>query len=464
MFIGREWELKKLNDMHAGDKFECVIIYGRRRVGKTSLVQEFIKDKRAVYFLSLETSERINLENFSRGVWAAAMEGIKKPPYFANFSDALETVGDLASEERLVLIIDEYPYLANSVKGISSILQAEIDMRLKNSKLFLILCGSSMSFIENQVLGYQSPLYGRRTAQLKILPFSFFESMSFHKNYSVYDNAIVYGITGGIPQYLAQIDANKSIKQNIIENFFDPSSYLFEEPSNLLKQKLREPYIYNDIITAIATGSSRLNEIATKTGLETAVCSKYLTSLISLNIVKKERPILAEKSKKTIYRLADNMFRFWYRFVPQNVSQIQSGAGEKIYNIIEQKISSYMGEVFEEICRQYMWKENIAEKLPFYFHEAGRWWGTNPIKKSEQEIDIIAYDDTRMIFCECKWTNELVGSTVLDSLVEKSQMFNYDEKFYYLFAKSGFTDDCKKKAGDNIKLITINDMVAYTFV
>ena len=459
MFVGREHELKKLNEMYGKGKFECAIIYGRRRVGKTTLIQEFIKGKKAAYFLSLETSERTNLENFSRCVWSIAAGNVRTPPHFANFTDAFEAVADLAEEERLVLVIDEYPYLAKSVLGISSIIQAQIDMRLKNSKLFLILCGSSMAFMENQVLGYQSPLYGRRTAQFKIWPFNFFESVLFHGEYSAYENAVIYGITGGIPQYLACIDGSKTLKENIIDNFFEGSSYLYEEPSNLLKQELREPQIYNEIIAAIAKGSSHLNEISTKTGLDTARCSKYLTSLISLGIVKKEQPVLAESSKKTIYRLQDNMFRFWYRFVPQNASQIHSGAGKKAYESIEPFIPHYMGEVFEEICLQYMWRENVAERLPFYFRDAGRWWGANPIKKSEQEIDIIAHSDTQAVFCECKWSNEPVKISILEGLIEKSMMFDFKEKYYFLFSKSGYAKDCMNNAGENTRLIDFAEMI-----
>ena len=459
MFVGREQELKKLNEMYKGRKFECAIIYGRRRVGKTTLIQEFIKDKKAIYFLSLETSERVNLENFSKSFWNIMPGNLKNPPGFSNFMDALEAVSDLSVKERIVLVIDEYPYLAKAVKGISSMIQAQIDTRLKNSKLFMILCGSSMSFMEHQVLGYQSPLYGRRTAQFKILPFSFYEAMGFHKKFTADDRAVIYGITGGIPQYLSKIDDKKSLRQNITDNFFNPSSYLYEEPSSLLKQELREPQIYNEIITSIATGSSRLNDISTKTGLATAVCSKYLSSLIVLGIVKKERPVLEEKSKRTIYRLADNMFRFWYRFVPRNISQIQSGAGKKVYSDIEQQISAYMGEVFEEICKQYMWKENIAGKLPFYFHDAGRWWGTNPLRKCEQEIDIIACNAAQAIFCECKWTNEPISKSILDELIEKSRMFNYKEKYYFLFSKSGYSAECRKSATDNVKLIEFKSMI-----
>jgi hypothetical protein len=457
LFIGRARELKKLNELYVSNKFECVIIYGRRRVGKTSLIQEFIRDKKAAYFLSLETSERVNLDNFAQSVWNAAKESIKSPPRFVDFTDALEMVADLSVGERTILVIDEYPYLANAVKGMSSILQARIDMRLKDTKLFLILCGSSMSFMENQVLGYQSPLYGRRTAQFKIEPLNYFESLDFHKNYSLVDKTIVYGITGGIPHYLKQINSQKTLKLNIINGFLDPNAYFFEEPSNLLKQELREPQMYNNIITAIATGSSRLNEIATKTGLETAVCSKYLRSLISLGIVKKERPILDEKSKKTLYKLADNMFRFWYRFVPQNISQIQSGAGERVYDAIEPQISAFMGDVFENICKQYLWRENLADRLPFYFHDAGRWWGTNPIKKCEQEIDIIAFNEDSAIFCECKWTNEPVGVGVLDELIEKSKIFNHKNKCYFLFSKSGYTDGCRGRK--QATLVELKDMI-----
>ena len=459
MFVGRERELKALNEMYVSDKFECVIIYGRRRVGKTSLIQEFIKDKKSIYFLSLETNERVNLENFSKSIWRVERGTIQTPPLFASFMDALDAVGDLSDGERLILAIDEYPYLANSVQGMSSILQAQIDMRYMDSKLFLMLCGSSMSFMEHQVLGYKSPLYGRRTAQLKIHPFNFFESIRYHCKYNAFDNALLYGITGGVPHYLSKIDSDKSLKQNICESFFNPSSYLFEEPSNLLKQELREPQTYNDIITAIATGSSRMNEIATKTGIETAVCSKYLNSLASLGIVIKERPVFSTNSKKTNYKLADNMFRFWYRFVPHNISQIQSGDAEEVYGSIEDKIPAYMGEVFEEICKQYLWLENSGKRLPFRFRDAGRWWGTNPIKKREEEIDIIAFSDEKAIFCECKWSSKPVGRGVLDGLIEKSLMFNYKEKHYYLFSKSGFTDELKASAGDNVRLVGFIDMV-----
>ena len=458
MFAGREYELAKLNELYNSGKYECVIIYGRRRVGKTALILEFIKNKKAAYFMALEASERTNLENFSKSVIRVTIGSNENQPIYANFKDAIDAIGNQAKNERIILAIDEFPYIAESAKGFSSILQERIDLLLTKTQIFIILCGSSMSFMENQVLGYQSPLYGRRTAQLKITPFNYMETSQFFSKYNIYDRALLYGVTGGIPQYISLMDEKKTVEQNIVDNFFNSSSYLFEEPGNLLKQELREPQKYNDIISAIATGSSRLNEIATKTAIETSTCSSYIQSLISLGIVKKEYPIFNDTPKRTIYRLADGMFRFWYRYTPRYISLIQEHAGDRVYGYIKSDISTYMGEIFEDICKQYLWKENLADRLPFSFIDAGRWWGANPILKSEQEIDIFAYDNDNAIFCECKWKNEKTDANILRKLIEKSNMFNFKAKYFYLFSKSGYTNECIASAGENVRLIEFREM------
>ena len=454
MFVGRKKELLRLQQLYDNEKFQCTVIYGRRRVGKTTLIREFIKDKKTIYFAGLETTEQNNLENFSKSIFELSMEG-NAVPTFQSFSDAFSYLGGVAQKERIILVIDEFPYLANAVKGISSILQKYIDLELMESKLFIILCGSSMSFMENQVLGYQSPLYGRRTAQFKIEPFDFFEMRLFYHSFSIYDLALIYGIMGGIPQYLQKIDENSSMKDNITLQYLTSDAYLFEEPSNLLKQELREPQIYNAVITAIANGSSKLNEISTKVGLTSSAAIQYLTSLMSLGIVKKEYPITEKKSKKTIYALADNMFRFWYRFIPKYNSIIQKGFGEKVYSSIELELNEYMGAVFEEICMQYLWKLFEMGKLPFEFEDVGRWWGNNPKKKVEQEIDILAYCDTSAIFGECKWRNELFDVDIYLQLKEKSDLFFYENKYFYLFSKSGFTNKMKELAMKDERIILI---------
>jgi AAA+ ATPase superfamily predicted ATPase len=301
MFVGRNEELKKLNEMYLRDGYECAVIYGRRRVGKTTLIKEFIKDKKAVYFLAREANGAVNLTGFSNDVYAVTAKELKGNSFFGDWEKAFDYIYNVSKDERIVLVIDEYPYLAGGFRPISSILQAHIDNRFKNSKVFLILCGSSMSFMENQVLGYKSPLYGRRTAQFKISAFNFFESRCFLDSFDKEETAILYGVTGGLPEYLNKINPNKTGQENIIDLFLTPSGHFYEEPANLLKQELREPTVYNGIIEAIAGGASRLNEIATKCGIESNKCAKYLKSLISLGIVRKEIPVTEKASKKSIY-------------------------------------------------------------------------------------------------------------------------------------------------------------------
>jgi AAA+ ATPase superfamily predicted ATPase len=461
MFIGREKELDNLNQLYNKPGFQFPVIYGRRRVGKTALINEFIKEKAAIFFTGLETNAKQNLENFSKAIFDY-QSGFGTAPVFQNFQEALEYVFALSKEKRIVLVIDEYPYVARSYKGFASVLQVLIDKYKDNSKLFLILCGSSMSFMEENVLGYKSPLYGRRTAQFKINPFDFFESRRYFKNFSALDMALIYGIVGGTPQYLLQMNDNLTIEENIKNTFLNTTSYLFEEPNNLLKQEVREPAIYNALITAIATGSTKLSEISGKVGEETSACSVYLKNLISLGIIKKETPITEKSSRKTIYVIADNMFRFWYRFIPANMSIIQNGMTEVALNNISEHLSSFMGVVFEDICKQYLWQLNREGKAVATFMELGRWWGGDPETKSEAEIDIIAIvDKDTIIFGECKWTNDDFNLPEFETLIGRSNMFSFSKKYYYLFAKNGFTKGCIERADEigNVTLIKYSDMV-----
>jgi len=461
MFIGRQRELGELDRLYKSGKFQCVIIYGRRRVGKTALISEFIKDKEAIYFTGRETNAKDNLESLSHSIFAISSDFAASAPVFTGYKEALDAVFNLAETKRVILAIDEYPYLAQSYRGISSLLQTYIDKYKETSKLFLILCGSSLSFMENQVLGYQSPLYGRRTAQFRILPFDFDQTREYYKdgNFSRDDVALLFGITGGIPLYLSLMDKGLSVEDNIKQNFLTTSGYLFEEPGNLVKQECREPAQYNAIIKAIAGGASRLSEVSGKVGLETALCSTYISKLISIGIIKKEHPFREETGRRTIYTLDDGMFRFWYRFIPDRMAIIQRGEANLAYEGIKPQIPAYMGGVFEEICKQYLWRMNTAKETPIMFTDAGRWWGNNPKKKEECEIDIIAADKDSAIFAECKWTIDRIGADVIDKLIERSELFSYREKHYYLFAKTGFTDDVMARAdsAENITLVSYKD-------
>ena len=436
MFIGREHELNTLNKLYNSDKFEFAVIYGRRRVGKTALISEFTKDKDTIFFTGVETNAKQNLDNFSRCIMEYNT-GIASGASFNSFQMAFEYVFELAKTKRIVLVIDEYPYVARASKSLASTLQLLIDKNKDASKLFLILCGSSMSYMEDHVLAYKAPLYGRRTAQFKINPFEFLEACRYFENFSDEDKALAYGIVGGTPQYLMQLDDKLSIEENIKNTHLNPSSSIFEEPTNLLKQEVREPAIYNAVITAIATGSSKMNEISNKIDEDTSVCATYIKNLITLGIVKKESPYGKKSTRKTIYSIEDNMFHFWYRFVPENTSIISRGAVDLAYSRIAPELSSYMGSVFEDICKQYLWKLLLEGKCAVNFTDLGRWWGANPKTKSQEEIDIMGTDKDTALFAECKWTNEKVDLGVLETLVERSTLFNYKRTHFYLFAKAG---------------------------
>jgi AAA+ ATPase superfamily predicted ATPase len=315
--------------------------------------------------------------------------------------------------------------------------------------------------MEEQVLGYKSPLFGRRTCQFKILPFEFIEAKKYFTKFDKTDLAAIYGITGGIPLYLSLMNENLSVEENIKRNFLEPNAYLFEEPTNLIKQECRDPAQYNSIIKAIAGGASKMSEICTKTDIDTSLATSYLNKLISLGIVKKEKPFGVSNTRKAIYVLEDSMFRFWYRFIPDNIASINRRLTDAVYKKID--INAFMGGVFEEICKQYLWELNRQGKAAIPFADIGRWWGTDPKKKQEAEIDIMGTgDNNAALFAECKWTNEKVGSAVLDSLVYKSTLFHYDSMHYYLFAKTGFTEGCRAKAGvlGNVTLVEFEDIAS----
>ena len=462
-FYCREEELRKLNKRyHAGD-FECIIIYGRRRVGKTTLIYEFCKDKPTIFFSALNTTEIENLESLSKSIMNYERPDMDVTPEFKTYDAALDELTALATHERIVFVIDEYPYLAKAKPSISAMLQHIIDHKWNNSKMFLILCGSSMSFMENQVLGQESPLYGRRTGQFKIAPLDYKESAVFHPDLSTEDNALIYGITGGVPHYINKLGVKESVDEALLDNLFDRSSYLYEEPANLLKQELREPAIYNAIITAIAQGASRINDIALKTGQENSVVSKYLGTLIDLGIVKKETPVMEKIGKKTIYELADNFFRFWYRFVPANMSAIDSGRIQKSYaNTIKKNLPDYMGLTFEHMCRDYLLY--YEKDLPIELNQVGQWWGTDNKNKKQVQIDIVGtpVEGDEYIIGSCKYQNEKIGLAELELIREYAQVFGKGKKYYYyIFSKGGFTEGLiQAKNRGEVRLIGLDDLYA----
>jgi hypothetical protein len=466
MFAGRARELDKLEELYRSGQFEFAVFYGRRRVGKTTLIREFMKEKQGIYYMSVEGTKTENLSGLSNA-FGVQNGALLQNAVFQDYEALLAHIDKIAqSGERLIIAIDEYPYLAASYPAISSMLQKHIDECWKDSRLFLILCGSSMSFMEEQVLGYKSPLYGRRTAQFKIRPFTFWESREMLQNFTPGEQAFLYGVTGGIPEYLSRVNSTLSADENVIQLFFDESGRLFEEPVNLMKQELKEPMTYHSIVGAIASGASKLNEIATKTGLETSGCSNQLTSLIALGIVMREVPVTEpSSSRKTLYSLSDSMYLFWYRFVRPNTSSIMRGVGRQVYEtIVSPQINDFMGTVFENICRQYLFLPKVYENLPFMIGEIGRWWGNNAKEHRQEEIDLMAVSEDKALFGECKWRSEQVDQKVLETLIARGELFRYTEKYYFVFSKSGFQTAAEEyaKTKKTVRLISFEEMYTGT--
>ena len=464
MFTGRERELALLETLHASNKFEYLVLYGRRRIGKTSLLKEFSKNHAVIFYSAQAKNDSLNLVDFSK-----TLQMHFSNSFFGTFSDwqaSFDYLTSQLSEKRTTLIIDEFPFIAEVNQSIKSILQHTIDHSWKEKNLFIVLCGSSVRFMENEVMGAKSPLYGRSTSNLELISFDYWESASFFPKYTNEEKLLSYGILGGIPCYLETFSDASTIEQNIAKNILRMGSFLKDEPQNLLKMELREPSIYNSIFEAIATGSSRLNDIAQKIHEEQTKCSKYIKTLKDMKLVDKVTPCGEKDStKKTIYQITDNFFLFWYHFIFANKSYYELLGDDEAAQEIHADLSNYMGHVFERICTQYLIRLAKQRRLPFIPHTMGRWWGGNPKTKKEDDIDILALDKDGQsaIFCECKYRNKMFGIDQYKDFFNAAAIFTKPvNRFYYLFSKSDFTQEVKIQAQqDGVKLVGLDGLFRF---
>lgn len=463
LFLGRERELADLEDLYAQDQFQLFILYGRRRVGKTTLLNEFCKNKETIFYSAEQSNTKLNLDKFSELIFQYYQEASLSP--FTSWENALAYIHQRQKGHRLVLVFDEFPYLVRKNQVLLSTLQHMIDHTLRNSRLFIILCGSYMGFMEKEVLGSKSPIFGRRTGQLKLRPFDYQTSIRFMESVNPEDQLKLYGAFGGTALYLSQIQPKQSFETNIKKAFLRVTAYLYEEPLLLLRQEVQEPGVYSAVIEAIASGYTKSNEIATKIGEEPAKCLKYVHTLCELGILYKETPFgEKETSRKTIYGISDLMFRFWYRYVFANRTLLETGVAEIVW---ERKIapdySNYMGLVFEQVCKDYLLAQNLKGTLPILFTSIGRWWGSDPNSREAIEIDLIASDGKQYIIGECKWRNEPLDVSVMKALREKADIFRTkrEKTWYMFFSKSGFTDGAINEAQrrEDVVLVDLHDML-----
>jgi AAA+ ATPase superfamily predicted ATPase len=444
-FVNREKELEFLDEQYKSKDASFVIIYGRRRVGKTALVSRFLQDKPGLYFLVTEEREDQNRYAFQQ--LAAEFTGSELLAE-ANTGDwflIFKALFEGNPKERLVIVIDEFQYLAAINPAFPSILQKIWDTFLINKNVMLILCGSSVSMMESTVLSYGSPLYGRRTGQLRLQPLAFSHYGKFFPRRSEKDLINFYAVTGGIPKYMKFFHGTGDVYSLISKNVLSTSTFLYHEPAFLLQKEITETGSYFSIIRSIAAGNRKLAHLAADLGIKQTSLTKYLSTLANLDIIEREVPVTEEKpekSKRGLYRIKDNFLQFWFRFVFPNLQYIETGRIKIAEHIIRTNfIDSHLSFVYEDICREKMWDIDFRKKWGFDINRCGRWWD------GHNEIDIAAYDSagTGIVFGECKYTAKKTGIDVLHSLEEKSRsvLWKREERkdHFILFSANGYTED-----------------------
>ena len=462
--IGREKELEVLENLYQTDSFQFLVMYGRRRVGKTTILQEFANRQDVIFFSAQEKNDALNLEDFSEVLQRHFEDDFYAP--FPSWERALDYISKktTTTTKKIVIVIDEFPFIASQNLSIKSILQHTIDHIWKEKNVFLILCGSSVSFMVNDVMGYKSPLYGRITSQMEIKPFDYLDSAKFFPHYTKEEQIQAYGILGGIPRYLEAFDDRVSIEKNIATHILSENAFLHEEPQMLLRMELREPSVYNTILEAIASGYNKQTLIADHIHEERSKCAKYLQVLQSIRLIQKVVPCGEnESSRKGIYILSDCYYNFWYRypFSHKNLYTLL-GPGEAAHEIMEQ-INDYLGPRFEIICKEYLIHQAKKRKLPFIPAHLGRWWGTNPAIRAQDDVDILALseDGRQAIFCECKYRNQPMPMTEYEDLLTAAMAFpKVKEKYFYFFSKSGYTGGVIERANrEGVTLLTLDDLL-----
>lgn len=470
MFIGREKELKSLHEIYEKAGFGMSIIYGRRRIGKSTLITEFIKNKRAIFYTATKVGKERNRELFARQV-LEVLEPDLREAGFSAIENLLDFISRKLTEEKLIIVIDELPYWAEKDEALLSIFQKYIDTEWKNKNLMLILCGAALGFMENKVLSEKTPLFGRRDLQIKLETFDYKVAAKFVPDYSCEDKAICYGVTGGVAKYLALIDPDKSLDENIKKLFFHTDGYLYDETRNLLTQEFADITLVNNVIEQIASGENTVNGIATKVGEKEPTILYSLEKLISVGLVEKKKCITEEKNKKkTQYVLRDHMFKFWYEFIPKAHSVIEMGGGDVYYEkMVKPNLHAFMGSVFEEMCRYFTFEQGIMGRFDSFVTRTGTWWGVETIENQAgvkyaqaADIDVVAVSDIdkTALVGECKFKNEKIDKGIYETLLRRSGVIagKYHVKKLLFFSLSGYTEFFKELKNEDVVLFTLKDM------
>ena len=459
-FVNRTEELSFLEKEYSREGSSLVVLYGRRRVGKTALAAEFIKDKPAIYFLATEENETQNRTAFKNTVAEQTGNELLMNANIDNWDMIFKVWLDVVSDGKKLMVIDEFQYMGKANSAFPSVFQRIWDTMLKDKNVMVILCGSLISMMESQMLAYNSPLYGRRTGQIKLkqIPFKYYHE--FFPDKSEKELIEYYAVTGGVPKYIELFDDSTDIYAAIENNVLSTSKFLYDEPNFLLQREVSEVSSYFSVIKTIALGNQKLSKIATTLELKQTGLTKYLKTLINLDILEREVPVTEdnpEKSKKGLYKIKDNFMVFWFKFVFPNQNYIELAHGELVMNKVRANfIDSHVAYVYEDVCIEKMWQLNADNAWNFNFDKVGRWWNNNT------EIDIVAIDRSGndIIFGECKYWIDKVGVNVLHDLEQKTGQVDWKKHdrrdHFILFSINGFTNELMELAQSRDDLVLMS--------
>lgn len=458
-FVDRINELEFLNKEYNKKESSLVILYGRRRIGKTSLIKEFGKNKDMIYFLATEEAEIQNRNMFKNVVADNLKNALLSHIVVQNWDEIFRMIVQDNIDSKKVIVIDEFQYLGKVNSSFPSIFQRIWDEILMDKNVMVILCGSLINMMESQTLNYNSPLYGRRTGQIKLKQIPFENYKEFFDG-KITEKQLIekYAVTGGVPKYIEHFNNKNDIYDEIQQSIMNKQSYLYDEPTFLLQNEVSEVGSYFSIIKSIAAGNRKLGNISSNLSVSPTNLSKYLQTLINLDIIEREVPITEhnpEKSKKGQYKIKDNFIAFWFQFIYPNKAFLEMGEDAVVIDKIKKSfIDNHVAFIYEEICKEKMWNLNINGKLNMSFSKLGRWWN------SKQEIDFLGIDvnSNDVIFGECKYyTNKLVDVDVFYELKEKAKSVQWKndtrKERYILFSITGYTNRLKQLAEDKEELI-----------
>lgn len=453
IFINRQEELEFLTRIYEKKDKQLVILYGRRRIGKTELLTHFSLDKKAIYFLA---DKRGTLNNAQRFALMCSEYFKDLNPEIKNFDEVFQYIKNRIKEEKLIIIIDEFSYLVEKDDSVPSVFQLIFDEVLKHTNIFLILAGSSISMMYKGTLSYESPLYGRRSGEWMVKSMSFDHIRKFYDNWKLEELIKVYAVVGGIPAYAVHFNG-KEIFEAIKNCILTKGEYLYNEPEILLKEELRDPSTYFSILEAMVS-AAKLTDIANAAKVPAKDMPKYLKVLEDLEIIYKIIPVTEKKSKKTLYFIKDNFFSFWFRFIYPKKSELEASKIKEVLEFIKKDFNSYVGRIFEQICHEY-----LKQKVIIPHTKIGKWWGYSRDEKNKErrmeEIDLITIDERtkNILYGECKWQENVDAQNILQTLKKKASLVKYEKnkEFFILFAKS-FKE--KKNLGENVFLFELKDL------